>query len=1163
MTKKYISGLILLLLLITYGCKDEDNSIQDDERLPDKSEVHYNISALNIYELTQNLKVNYLSDDFDQLSSISLNISEDSKGYLWISSYDGLFKYDGKILKSYSDSLFDLDGTRWLRDCFRDDNNTLWIGTNNLGLVSLNTETNKTKYYSLGTNSQNLGMFIVINTLHMDKNGYLWIGTNRGVFRLNTNSDNTDVIQRFTSFYNIGTSSVLNVNQIEESSDGAIWFATDAGLLVYDQYLERIRRVHSYKDKIDIATIEVDQSDRVWVSAGSKIFYIEPETEKRKIVHSELLNFVDISAIESDNFGNIWLGSRDKGLYIIDPTDMNIVSVDIIDQEAIIDDITVDSKQNIWLITRNLGIIELSNFNGNFINYNLPQNTTIIDVISTADQITAITNKGLAIFNRNSGEWKEILVPENNPFFFYEDEDFFSIIDTNSKILIGSNHGIIEYRKHDNSFIRFKHMNNSKISNIIELKNGDVIISDEDSGIFKLDINSGNLELVQYFYNQSINCIGEDPFGNILVGTDNGLFRLNNFSRQELFVGKVTTTFTDNQEIWIGTEFAGLYKIDRYSRLKDYRFIVEGLNKKISSIERDLDGILWITTEDSIINLDPVLDRGITYYSEDGIFNNDFSRRSSFAANSGSEIFFGGVNTLISFYPSHIYDYPSSSEIVMNSFTYGNRDIDISIDPEYLSTIKLKWPYNSINFNFGLLNHYRYDSVDYTYKLEGYETKWNTYGTNGRYNSLPEGKYTLKLIARNRTNDRIIDEKEIKIIYTVPFWFYWQFQLGMALLLLALILFIYLKSVRKIGRRNKILDREVLTKTVEIEKRREATGLLRDTLMVINSNGSLFESLYFICDKSSDLLSADRSIVFLENQSGDKEIAAYWPNDFSFCLNDYKNEIEKLSNGESIVEEKMLASPVRISEEVSGGLIYLFNNKKSNRESELDICKIFSDQTSIAIANERLRELAEQSGAERERNRLARDLHDAVSQTLFSATLIADVLPKIWQKDRPLAEKKLNEMKDLTRGALAEMRTLLLELRPQIFKDADLSELLMQLVQSLAARSKVKVDIEVSGESILKVNEKIVFFRVCQESLNNTIKHSSSKNVKIKLHFDENSAILHVADDGEGFKISKTNSKSLGLKIMQERADSIGADLKIISAHEAGTEVKLSLERGK
>ncbi len=206
------------------------------------------------------------------------------------------------------------------------------------------------------------------------------------------------------------------------------------------------------------------------------------------------------------------------------------------------------------------------------------------------------------------------------------------------------------------------------------------------------------------------------------------------------------------------------------------------------------------------------------------------------------------------------------------------------------------------------------------------------------------------------------------------------------------------------------------------------------------------------------------------------------------------------------------------------------------------------------------RVLQEKATAE-ERNRLARDLHDAVSQTLFSTSLIAEVLPHLWERDQTEGRRRLEEIRQLTRGALAEMRTLLLELRPSALVDAELSELMRQLAESITGRARIPVTVEVKGVCPPSPDLKVAVYRVAQEALNNVAKHSGASQAVVSLHCQPNKIELIIRDNGKGFDIGTKSTGSLGLGIMQERARSIGARVNVESRINAGTTVKMSWEK--
>ncbi len=192
-----------------------------------------------------------------------------------------------------------------------------------------------------------------------------------------------------------------------------------------------------------------------------------------------------------------------------------------------------------------------------------------------------------------------------------------------------------------------------------------------------------------------------------------------------------------------------------------------------------------------------------------------------------------------------------------------------------------------------------------------------------------------------------------------------------------------------------------------------------------------------------------------------------------------------------------------------------------------------------------------------ERNRLARDLHDAVSQTLFSASLIAEVLPRIWARNPQDGQKRLEELRQLTRGALAEMRTLLLELRPAALEEAEISHLLRQLGESIAGRTRIPVEVKIDGECNASSEAKIAFYRISQEALNNVAKHSGATLVNVSLICSETDVILTISDNGRGFYVEGNLQKSLGLGIIQERSKEIGATLQINSEMGKGTDIKV------
>jgi PAS domain S-box-containing protein len=254
----------------------------------------------------------------------------------------------------------------------------------------------------------------------------------------------------------------------------------------------------------------------------------------------------------------------------------------------------------------------------------------------------------------------------------------------------------------------------------------------------------------------------------------------------------------------------------------------------------------------------------------------------------------------------------------------------------------------------------------------------------------------------------------------------------------------------------------------------------------------------------------------------------------------------------------MMVIPLTIGGQPIGAISLSHPDPGSFNAGDERIMSLLASSAVIGIENARLYEHLRASTAVEERNRLARDLHDAVSQTLFSASLIAEVLPKVWERSPDLGREKLDELRLLTRGALAEMRTLLLELRPAALLYLDLGDLLRHLTNAFTGRTRLLVDLTLEGQAELPPDVKEVFYRVAQEALNNIGKHARACHVSVHLLADEGQVCLLIEDDGCGFDPHTITPDNLGLRIMTERAESIGARLEILTRSPQGTRIVLN-----
>jgi signal transduction histidine kinase len=250
-----------------------------------------------------------------------------------------------------------------------------------------------------------------------------------------------------------------------------------------------------------------------------------------------------------------------------------------------------------------------------------------------------------------------------------------------------------------------------------------------------------------------------------------------------------------------------------------------------------------------------------------------------------------------------------------------------------------------------------------------------------------------------------------------------------------------------------------------------------------------------------------------------------------------------------------------LNDEIDGGLVLFYDHRRSFHDDDCATATTIADHAALAIANADLRAQAEEIAINAERSRLARDLHDAVTQTLFATSLISEVLPRIWQKNPDEGKKKLMEIRELTRGALAEMRTLLMELRPTALMDVPLSDLLVQLSEAFTGQARVPVAFSTNERCALPAELQTGFYRIAQEALNNIAKHARASQVEMTLTHSPEQVRLWIKDNGRGFNPENISSDHLGLQIMAERAQAMNAVYDLQTEPGQGTCIEVTWER--
>jgi signal transduction histidine kinase len=259
-----------------------------------------------------------------------------------------------------------------------------------------------------------------------------------------------------------------------------------------------------------------------------------------------------------------------------------------------------------------------------------------------------------------------------------------------------------------------------------------------------------------------------------------------------------------------------------------------------------------------------------------------------------------------------------------------------------------------------------------------------------------------------------------------------------------------------------------------------------------------------------------------------------------------------------------LGVPIVAGEEVIGAF-YLTQKRDAPRFDDHDqaVIELLAAHAAIAITNARLFERSRELSIVSERNRLALELHDVVSQKLFSLVLSAEAAATMLDRDPESARAQVARLGELAREALAELRSLILGLRPPELERDGLQGALRKEIEMLERIHGVEIELRGDGASTGEGERDLAVLRIAHEAVNNSLRHAGAAHITVCLEGDDGHVHLEVADDGSGFDpdIAEVRSKHLGLTSMEERAGELGGRLQIRSSPGAGTTVTLEVPR--
>lgn len=413
----------------------------------------------------------------------------------------------------------------------------------------------------------------------------------------------------------------------------------------------------------------------------------------------------------------------------------------------------------------------------------------------------------------------------------------------------------------------------------------------------------------------------------------------------------------------------------------------------------------------------------------------------------------------------------------------------------------------------------------------------------------------------------------------------------MGVLLAGALLGTYRLRMRSVEARSRELEQQVKERTDEINQRSKELEALYQADENLYRHLNLEQVLQALIDTAMQLLNADKGSVLGWDDKKENLVIRAARNFQSQTIANTRippgkgiagivaqsgmtmiveDTAQDASVTQSIVHAENIRAfiqvPIKVENEVFGVFSADYTAPRSFKEDEVRLLLALAQRAGIAIQNARLYEQSHQLAVLEERSRLARDLHDAVTQTLFSASLVAEALPNTWEKNPQEGLGLLQELRSLSRGALAEMRTLLLELRPAALLETRLDDLLRQLGEAASGRAGIPVAVQIEGEAELRQaalppEVHITLYRITQEALNNVIKHARAHRATVRLSCSPESQIeslhvtLSISDDGRGFDATQLQHDRLGFGIMQERVQAIGGTLTIESQPRQGTQI--------
>lgn len=814
------------------------------------------LSVLTLYAEKTNYLYSFNSDLNEGISQLSvMTIYQDSRGYLWFATKNGLNRFNGKEYKIYhrEDGNEQSLSNNSVTSITEDQEGYLWVGTNN-GLNRIDLNTNEIKRYNLETNGLVANS---ISTVYTDRSGCLWVGTWEGLNRYNREGDHFEYIP-----IEDDTERAMIVTLLEDSS-GRFWIGTrNKGLLLCDHQMNLISQFTSESKNMplnnnNITSIYEDDKKQIWVgcknSGLNKINLRDNEVTSYTNLNSGLSNNSVRCIIEWQ--GKLLIGTFD-GIFDLDKATERIVKV------AGYDDINkslshysvycfcVDRDKTLWVGTFAGGVNYLNKFTNRFVLHKPQEELNIrtgiygaITYESPEDLWIATEGYGLLNYNKRTNESHYYLIDPSVRFAF-NTNIIKSVFYEDGYVWCGTTKGeIYKFNIKTKKFSLYhQYPIEYSIYSIIRDHNG-VLWVGGASTEFGLTCFV-NDSLVTTFYNNvdepiyfsNVRCILEEEDGVFLLGsTAEGLLRFDTHKKQltkysnEASVEKYripnnyisAIVRTKSGEIWVSTYGGGIFQLDESKAIRRIMTVREGLlDNNICTLVESSDQRLWMSTVNGLIMFDPAKDEVRNYHRHNGIDIREFTLHSGIALPDGS-LCFAGSNGFVTFHVEAMDKNNNIPPVVLEQLSVNNHPVEVGDKSAILDkvlngmeTICLAYNENNFSISYQALNYIYATQNQYAYKLEGYDTDWNYVGERNSafYTNLSPGKYVFLVKASN--NDGVWNEegRSLIIIVQPPLWRTWYaylfYVIALAAIIYGILYYVNIKRNLEAGLKMKQLEKQ-------------------------------------------------------------------------------------------------------------------------------------------------------------------------------------------------------------------------------------------------------------------------------------------------------------------------------------------------------------------